>query len=143
MITREPLSHRPLNDPSFALRDLELAEAKMINASTPAWKEIIGSGNMDGIAGGGSGRTGGPPKKSMGPMKSDSWSSSGEIEVVVTLHFGGEDSRQLYVLYDQRVVESWTIPKQMNDVQVRQILVGPHTKLSQPIGINYLVIGRK
>ncbi|TPP60641.1 putative laminin [Fasciola gigantica] len=141
LITREPLSHRPLEDPSFALRDLELAEAQMINVSGPVWKEISGIDETSGAGGVGGG--GGPAKKLSEPIRSDSWSASGDIEVVVTLHFGGEDARQLYVLYDQRVVQSWTIPKQMSDAQVRQILVGPHTKLSQPIGINYLVIGRK
>ncbi|CAL8083648.1 unnamed protein product [Calicophoron daubneyi] len=119
LITQEPVSNRPVEDPSYALRDLENAEAEMINASLPAWREDYTHW-----------------RKSLTPE-----TPAGEMEVAISLHFGGEDSKQLYVLYDQRVVQSWTVSQLKSQGVVEQVYVGPQDGKSYPISINYLVIG--
>ncbi|CAH8640896.1 unnamed protein product [Dicrocoelium dendriticum] len=121
LITTESLTTRPVNDAAFALRDLELFEAQVLNASMPAWSDSM---------------TERRPEADL--LMS---STIGEIEVVITLHFGHEDSRHLDVLYDQRVIQSWTIPSQANVGPIAQALVGPVNRFQYPLAINYLVIG--
>ncbi|KAA3676394.1 uncharacterized protein DEA37_0012989, partial [Paragonimus westermani] len=122
LFTQESLTDRPLDDPAYALYELEMAEARMINASAPAWKELTSSeaDNLD---------SGLPPL------------APGKFEVTITLHFGKANSRRLHVLFDQRLVQSWTIPSQTNVGPIEQALIGPFTKVKQPITISYLLIG--
>ncbi|KAF5402729.1 hypothetical protein PHET_03978, partial [Paragonimus heterotremus] len=122
LFTQESLTDRPLDDPAYALNELEMAEARMINASIPAWKELTSSeaDNLD----------------SGLPLL-----TTGKFEVTITLHFGKANSQRLHVLFDQRLVQSWTIPSQANVGPIEQALIGPFTKVKQPITISYLLIG--
>ncbi|KAF7256821.1 hypothetical protein EG68_05074, partial [Paragonimus skrjabini miyazakii] len=122
LFTQESLTDRPLDDPAYALNELEIAEARMINASIPAWKELTSTetDNLD----------------SGLPLF-----TTGKFEVTITLHFGKANSQRLHVLFDQRLVQSWTIPSQANVGPIEQALIGPFTKVKQPITISYLLIG--
>ncbi|KER20855.1 hypothetical protein T265_10681 [Opisthorchis viverrini] len=117
LITEESLRYRPVQDPAFGLRELELTDARAVNASLPTWKESFEQ--FVGV-----------------PMDL----TLAETEVSIALHFNGADSEQLDVLFDQRVVQSWTIPAQSQRGPIRLALVGPTNKY--PITISYLTIGR-
>lgn len=122
-ITKKPITYRPVNDPSLALRKLELEEARMVNASLPIWRENytlptnIISNDVDGRI--------------------------GMMEVSLAFYFNGKMADELYMLVDNHVVQTWSVRSIDVTHKVDEVFVGPHENINQPISINYLIIGKQ
>lgn len=143
-----------MNDPYTNLLNLELTEYLNLTKVLPVWnnlKKQIPTVTSNTIT-----------SSSSSPSSSSSSSSSSttpinletikkqffdskqaEIEVVVTLYFGKIDTDQLTVLFDQHIVQTWTIPKQPDNKTIRQIYIGPQFMPAYPVTIQYLIIGKQ
>ncbi|RTG82308.1 uncharacterized protein DC041_0008374 [Schistosoma bovis] len=153
LYTRTSLTSRAMNDPYTNLLNLELTEYLNLTKVLPVWnnlKKQIPTVTSNTIT-----------SSSSSPSSSSSSSSSSttpinletikkqffdskqaEIEVVVTLYFGKIDTDQLTVLFDQHIVQTWTIPKQPDNKTIRQIYIGPQFMPAYPVTIQYLIIGK-
>ncbi|VDQ01115.1 unnamed protein product [Trichobilharzia regenti] len=139
LYTRTSLTSRALNDPYTNLLNLELTEYLNKTSVLPVWnilnKQISSAQSK-------STTTIIPPLLHQPKQTRQFKSKQAEIEVVITLYFGSPDTEQLTVLFDQRIVQSWSIPRQPDVRTIRQIYIGPQLKPDYPITIHHLIIGR-
>ncbi|CAH8616947.1 unnamed protein product [Schistosoma rodhaini] len=166
LYTRTSLTSRALNDPYTNLLNLELIEYMNLTTVLPVWnnlnKQMSMIKPMTTITSSSSSSSSSSTTSSSSPSTTSSSSSSStpssinldtmkrqyfdskqaEIEIVVTLYFGKIDTEQLTVLFDQHIVQTWTIPKQPDIKNIRQIYIGPQLMPSYPITIEYLIIGK-
>ncbi|CAH8598195.1 unnamed protein product [Heterobilharzia americana] len=136
LYTRTSLTSRAINDPYANLLNLELAEYLNMTSVLPVWNVLSKSISS-------------PSSSLLTPLSTSTTipvnqfeSKQAEVEVVITLYFGSADTEQLTVLFDQRIVQSWSIPKQPDVRSIRQIYIGPQLAPIYPITINYLIIGK-
>ncbi|KAH8857570.1 Laminin subunit alpha-1 [Schistosoma japonicum] len=143
LFTHTSLTSRAMNDPYTNLLNLELTEYLNLTSVLPVWNNLNKQFSLIPPTTSSSSSFSSISSVNMKTMQKQYFDlKQAEIEIVITLYFGKIDTEQLTVLFDQHIIQSWTIPKQPDIKSIRQIYIGPQLMPAYPITIQHLIIGK-